>query len=528
MKLAPIVLFTYNRPLHTKQTLDALALNPEAKDSILYIYCDGAKEQADNETLRKIREVRAIANSENRFRNVTVVEQEQNKGLADSIIEGVTKIVNQHETIIVLEDDIVASRGFLKYMNDALDTYRPDTRVMHITGYMYPHQSKKLPETFFYSLPYPGGGWATWSRAWKFYNNDTRFLYNYFEENKLWYEFNTAGGNQFQSQLESNLNGKIKTWFIKWHASLVMQGGLTLFPRKSLIHNIGFDNSGVHCGTTTAFDGEVTQSVAVKRVEINSSKLAEEIIKNFYLQLTRPKKVSIKQRIKRKILNSIPFKNLAKRIFAKIMYSSIPQLSVLKSEDNNWFLLKSMKMNTVLGKNATLHKPFKVKNVEIGSYTYISQNSLINHTKIGKFCSVGPNVICGWGVHPVKTLSTSPMFYSTQKQNGITFSDTDKIEELIPINIGNDVFIGMNVTILDGITIGDGAIIGAGAVVSKDIPPYAIAVGNPVNIIRYRFSETQIEQLLKIKWWNFEEEKLKEVERYFFNIDEFIEKYKNA
>ena len=93
------------------------------------------------------------------------------------------------------------------------------------------------------------------------------------------------------------------------------------------------------------------------------------------------------------------------------------------------------------------------------------------------------------------------------------------------INIGNDVFIGANVTILDGITIGDGAIIGAGAVVSKDIPPYAIAVGCPIRIIKYRFEPEQIDKLLKIKWWEFDDDKLKDVERMFFEIDLFIEKY---
>ena len=117
------------------------------------------------------------------------------------------------------------------------------------------------------------------------------------------------------------------------------------------------------------------------------------------------------------------------------------------------------------------------------------------------------------------------MFYSTLKQNGVTLSATDKIEERKMVIIGNDVFIGMNVSVLDGITIGDGAIIGAGAIVSKDIPPYAIAVGNPIQVIKNRFKDEQIDQLLKIKWWDFEEEQLKQVEKDFFNVDEFIKKY---
>ena len=117
------------------------------------------------------------------------------------------------------------------------------------------------------------------------------------------------------------------------------------------------------------------------------------------------------------------------------------------------------------------------------------------------------------------------MFYSLKKQNGMTLSKNNKIVERKPIVIGNDVFIGINVTVLDGVTIGDGAVIGAGAIVSKDIPPYAIAVGSPIKIIKYRFNDIQIEKLLKIKWWDFAEDKLKDVEKMFFEVDDFIKKY---
>jgi acetyltransferase-like isoleucine patch superfamily enzyme len=117
------------------------------------------------------------------------------------------------------------------------------------------------------------------------------------------------------------------------------------------------------------------------------------------------------------------------------------------------------------------------------------------------------------------------MFYSTIRQNGRALSAVNKIEERKKIVIGNDVFIGANVTVLDGVTIGDGAIIGAGAVVSKDIPPYAIAVGCPINVIKYRFSPVHIDRLLRIRWWEFSNEKLQDVEKYFFDVESFIQKY---
>jgi len=183
--------------------------------------------------------------------------------------------------------------------------------------------------------------------------------------------------------------------------------------------------------------------------------------------------------------------------------------------------------NTKLDEVVKLYPPYEIYDSLLGNYTYIARGAFISNTKIGKFCSIGPNFISGWGIHPTDGVSTSPMFYSTLKQNGMTLSMIDKIEERKPIIIGNDVFIGMNVTVLDGVTIGDGAVIGAGAVVSKDIPPYAIAVGCPIKIIKYRMNEEQREAMLKSEWWNYDLNKLQEVEKYFFDINKFIDISKN-
>ena len=163
--------------------------------------------------------------------------------------------------------------------------------------------------------------------------------------------------------------------------------------------------------------------------------------------------------------------------------------------------------------------------VIIGKGTYVSSNSHISQTTIGKYCSIGPNLICGWGIHPTNGISTAPCFYSTRKQNGMTFSTENKIDERLPIIIGNDVFIGMNVCILDGVRIGDGAVIGAGAVVTKDVPDYAIVGGVPAKIIRYRFPQEIIRKLRKIQWWNWSDDELKNVEQMFFDVEGFVKKY---
>lgn len=213
-----------------------------------------------------------------------------------------------------------------------------------------------------------------------------------------------------------------------------------------------------------------------------------------------------------------------RKLVRRIIKFGFPEI-INVSGNKSWEYIERTCMNVHRGKSVMICSPAHIGNSTIGDYSYISMNSWVSHTTIGKFCSIGPNLLCGWGIHPTDGISTSPMFYSTMKQNGTTLSKTCKIEERKPIKIGNDVFIGANVTILDGVTIGDGAVIGAGAVVSKDVPPYAIAVGCPIKIMRYRLNEKQVNALSRIKWWDFDDEKLKDVEKYFFDIDGFVKKY---
>jgi acetyltransferase-like isoleucine patch superfamily enzyme len=193
------------------------------------------------------------------------------------------------------------------------------------------------------------------------------------------------------------------------------------------------------------------------------------------------------------------------------------------------YLLEEIKMerqpqvvDSVLEDPVTLYPPCKITSSTIGKYSYVSEGAKISFSDIGRFCSIGPGLLCGWGIHPLNGISTSPMFYSTRKQNGFSLSMADKIEERRKITIGNDVFIGANVTILDGVKIGDGAVVGAGCVVSKDIPPYAIVAGVPMQILRYRFEKEQVEELAEIQWWNWPDEQLKKIEQHFFDFEKFI------
>ena len=220
--------------------------------------------------------------------------------------------------------------------------------------------------------------------------------------------------------------------------------------------------------------------------------------------------------------------NIKYRIFKFIrsyILRFIPEVNLLSKENGNEYVFKSTISNSEISSKSKLYPIYHIYNSSIGDYTYIARNSFVSKSTIGKFCSIGPNFLCGWGIHPTNGLSTSPMFYSTRKQNGVSLSTNDKIEERKEIKIGNDVFIGANVTILDGVTIGDGAVIGAGAVVSKDIPPYAVCAGCPIKILRFRFENDAINKLLSIKWWDWEESKLSILETYFFDVDSFIKEF---
>lgn len=189
-------------------------------------------------------------------------------------------------------------------------------------------------------------------------------------------------------------------------------------------------------------------------------------------------------------------------------------------------LLRSEKADAKLGVNTKVYPPYFLHDIQLGDYSYVAKNCNISHCSIGKFCSIGPNFCCGLGIHPTQGVSTAPMFYSTAKQNGMTLCKENKIEEVKQTVIGNDVFIGANVTVLDGVHIADGAVIGAGAVVVDDIPPYAIAVGVPAKVVKYRFDDATINALLEKQWWNRPEEDLQFVEKYFWDVETFLKKLK--
>lgn len=241
--LAPILLFVYNRPEHTRRLMESLKANPEASLSELYIFSDAPRDETGRPA---VEEVRRYIRSIEGFRQIHRVEQRTNQGLARSIIDGVTQVVNRHGRVIVLEDDLVVSPYFLRFMNDALDTYQDEERVGHIQACDFTGDPA-LPETFL--IAWTGSwGWGTWARAWKHFNPDGAALLNELKTRQLTHRFDFDGNYRYTRMLRRQVEGKNNSWAIRWNASLFLKGILSLNVGRSLVQNKGFDGSGTHCG----------------------------------------------------------------------------------------------------------------------------------------------------------------------------------------------------------------------------------------------------------------------------------------
>jgi putative methyltransferase (TIGR04325 family) len=304
MELAPILLFVYNRPEHTRQTLEALAANELASSSILYVMADGPKANAGQQVLDNIYKTRTIFNSALPFKEVIFNVSDVNLGLSASIIKGVDQILKIHGTAIILEDDIVTGKGFLKYMNEALNLYRHNEEVISISGYNYPMTTKGLKETFFIKGA-DCWGWATWSRGWQLFEQDAKKLYAELVKRNQTGEFDLEGVYPYTQMLKDHISGKVNSWAIRWHASAFLKNKLTLYPRISLVKNIGLDGSGTH-GTLEHPENYFTDYCVVKEVPITEDKAGREKIKKYYRALTANTSISTKQFIKKVLKKVLP------------------------------------------------------------------------------------------------------------------------------------------------------------------------------------------------------------------------------
>jgi len=281
---APIIVFAYNRPDHLRRTLESLSLNPEAQESLLFIYCDGPKDAAGEEQVKSIESVRKVAREKLWCAQVVIKESERNRGLAASVIKGVSEVVNEYGNVIVLEDDHVTSPWFLKYMNDALAMYADANEVVCVSGYVYPVTSR-LPETFFLRGA-DCWGWATWRRGWSEFDSDGLKLLRMLEGSGEIESFDFNGAYPYSAMLKDQVEGKISSWAILWYASAFLKNKFTLYPGVSLVQNIGVDGSGTHSGLSRKWNVRLSgKAVSVIHQVIKDNVFARKKFEEFFLSL---------------------------------------------------------------------------------------------------------------------------------------------------------------------------------------------------------------------------------------------------
>ena len=280
-KLAPIVLFVYNRPEHTKKTVESLLKNINAGKSSLLVYSDGPKNDFD---ANKIRIVRNYVRDLKGFHKIEIVEREKNLGLANSVITGINDVFNLYDCVIVLEDDVITAPLFLNFMNDALEFYQDDMKIFSVSGYPYPI---KIPNVYnqevFISFRTSSWGWGTWKNRWEKADWELKDFDNFFSDKKSQMLFNRAGEDLIQMLIAQKRN-EIDSWAIRWSYTHFKNNAYCLYPVRPLCKNIGTDSSGTHSSSSEKLSVELDQSgrgfELSRKLEINHE-ISGEIQKLF-------------------------------------------------------------------------------------------------------------------------------------------------------------------------------------------------------------------------------------------------------
>ncbi len=280
--LSPIVLFVYNRLEHTKKTIQALKKNKLANKSQLYIFSDGPK---NKKVSSKVNQVRKLIKKIDGFADLKIIERERNLGLAESIITGVTGVIDQHKKVIVLEDDIVTSPAFLIYMNKLLALHERQDQVFSITGYNHPERIMKIPAGYQYDIYFhpraASWSWGTWKSRWDQADWEVKDFKKFKKDKHTQKKFN-QGGNDMSRMLIRQMEGKLDSWAIRWCYTLFKNNGYCIYPVKSYVDNIGLDQSGQHCGQTNKYHHKsLNKKVNLNLPENGHVFTNKQIFKNF-------------------------------------------------------------------------------------------------------------------------------------------------------------------------------------------------------------------------------------------------------
>lgn len=298
MKLAPIVLFVYNRPEHTRIVLQSLSECQYADQSVLYIFADQAKNEKAKEKVDRVRCIIRENIWTEKFKEVNIFEATKNKGLANSVISGVTQVINKHGSVIVVEDDNRVAPDFLDYMNRGLEFYEHDDRIGEIGGYCAPI---KIPDDYPYDVFAMGRGssyaWASWKDRWNQIDWAAKDYKQFKKDPKSRKAFNEYGEDLFQ-MLEGQMEGNIDSWAIRSAYSKFKNGLLCIMPVKTRVENQGFDGTGVHnIAADTRFVVKIEPNL--KPVTFSNVEVDPRIKKAFVAQFKIPLSIKIKRKVKK-------------------------------------------------------------------------------------------------------------------------------------------------------------------------------------------------------------------------------------
>ena len=255
-----IIFFVYHRPAHTERVLAGLKQNQINK---LYVFSDGPKDQADFPAVKEVRQLIDAID----WCQTEVIKSKGNKGLVNSIVEGINYVLARHERIIVVEDDCVPTPGFIAFIEKCLEIYQDHRQIMSVSGYSWP---VSIPIDYQYDLyfwyRFCPWGWGTWQRAWQYFSIDQTILSQINKSGLLREKLNLAGEDNLISMLKAQLAEGVNTWDVFWAINILINDGLCINPVKSYIQNIGYDGSGVHCGITNAYDVELSPQQNIDRL----------------------------------------------------------------------------------------------------------------------------------------------------------------------------------------------------------------------------------------------------------------------
>lgn len=308
-ELAPIILFVYNRPSHTKEVIKGLLSNPEAKDSMLFVFADGPKQNASKENIERIKATRDYIHTISGFKDIIIDESQSNRGLANATIRGCTMVINKYGKMIVLEDDDVPSPFFLSYINRCLDKYYENDYVWCVSGYT---DTTLLPpkqdgDDLFYVNRPSSWGFGTWKRCWDKVIWDIPTLKGLFSFQSIISKYNKWAGLDASGIMLGLFEGCNSSWSVRYNFAAFLNRAVTILPNKTLITNTGLDGSGTHCGIQ-----DVHQLQTMDRDVIIPDNIKFDKIRNHLLW-----KTFIPQTLKGKVRYFISNHLILRRLFKK-------------------------------------------------------------------------------------------------------------------------------------------------------------------------------------------------------------------